>query len=112
MRTLVVIAAEHYLRQLVTAGAFSQLDPEETHYVSSARTVPDDSALRALPHYHGQVAEPPRRVAAYNRLRQQTLAQYRRRSWTMREKVRLLPWHQRWRYKVQALPGVRNVCTA
>lgn len=111
MRKLVVIAADHYLRQMVWTGAFDGIDGDDTYWVSSARSVSQTRGLTDREHYLGSVPEPEQRVAAYARLRQVTLASYRKRSRTLAVKVALLPWHQRWRYKLLALPGLRRLST-
>ncbi len=108
MRALVVIAADQYVRNLVSAGALDGLDPEETFYVTSARGVRDPAALTARgARVVRAVDEPEARLKAYRHLHNVMLFALRGRSRTMAAKARLFPRIQRLRYAVAALPGVR-----
>lgn len=113
MRTLVLIAADHYVRNFVTTGAFDALDPNETFYVASERGVahPEMRAkLEALPGYLGTVDDPREQTKwPYRIVRQALLAALRRKSRTMATKFSLLPRRQRIEYRIAALPGIRTL---
>ena len=111
MRKLILIGADHYVRNFVEAGAFDKIEDGETFYVASARGVAR-AETRALlaerSNYLGEIADSPRRARPYAMLQLLLLNSLRDRSRTMREKVRLLPLHQRIRYRVLSHPLLRD----
>ncbi|HEY3186861.1 MAG TPA: hypothetical protein VGJ70_05275, partial [Solirubrobacteraceae bacterium] len=112
MRKLIVLGADYYVRNLVIAGAFDELEDEETYYVGAARGMRHAGsleALRARPNFLGLIPdERPRRAKPYANLQLLLLCALRDRSRTMAHKVRLLPWWQRWRFKAAAHPRLRG----
>jgi hypothetical protein len=111
MRKLIVIGADNYVRNFVEAGAFDEIEDEDTHYVAGARGVihpATEALLEARPNYHGTLPDAPRRARPYAKLQLLLLSALRDRARTIREKVRLLPFHQRVRYRVAAHPLFRE----
>jgi hypothetical protein len=116
MRTLVLIASDHYVRNFIETGAFDGFDPAQTYYVASESGVAHEQArerLRELPTYLGTVPDPrPRARKAYRWLRKTLLTETRGRSRTMAHKARMMPRHQRVLHSGLALPGVRRLTRA
>jgi hypothetical protein len=115
MKKLIVIATDHYVRNLVEAGAFSEIDDDQTWYVASdggLRHAEARATLEALPNFVGYVDD-PRASAVYGYwiLRQLLLVTLRRRSSTIASKVDLLPKTRRRLLRLAALPGVRWLLT-
>ncbi|HEY3187711.1 MAG TPA: hypothetical protein VGJ70_09565, partial [Solirubrobacteraceae bacterium] len=106
MRKLVVIAAEQYVRNLVAAGAFDEID-DDTFYVSGG--LRDLGPLEDHPRYLGAIEGAADRRATYLKLRRLLLASYRFRSRTQRIKLRFVPPVQRLILRLQSLPGPRQV---
>jgi hypothetical protein len=115
VRTLVLLAADHYVRNFVTTGAFDALDPAETFYVASERGVAHSESrqrLEQLPGWLGTVDDPrPEAARVYPYLHNVLLASLRRRSRTVRAKFALFPPRDRLGYAVAALPGMRSLVT-
>jgi hypothetical protein len=114
MRKLIVIGADNYVRNFVEAGAFDEIEDEDTHYVAGARGVihPETEAiLKTRSNYHGKLPDSPRRARPYAKLQLLLLSALRDRARTIREKVRLLPFHQRARYRLAAHPLFRERLT-
>jgi hypothetical protein len=112
MRTLVLIAADHYVRQFIDSGALAELDDGELHLVASAGRVVHPATrarLAAHPGYVGAVEDPrPRAERGFAYLRRMLLSALRHRSRTLRHKERQLPPLTRWRFRIAALPGLRR----
>ena len=112
MRKLVVISADHYLRQFVRSGAFDEIEDGDLHYVASERGVmhrPSRELLASLPNFHGYVTDPRKQAKRpYGRLRDVLLAALASRSFTMRHKLSLMAPDHRRKLKLLALPGVRQ----
>jgi hypothetical protein len=103
MRKLIVIGADNYVRNFVEAGAFDEIEDEDTYYVAGARGVIHEETkaiLAGRANYLGEIPDSPGRARPYARLQLLLLASLRDRSRTIREKVRLLPFVQRLRYRV------------
>ena len=111
LRKLVLIPESLHFRDLLAAGAFDEIDDEDTSYLSLP--LPAGAGLEALipkrGHYLGAVDEQPERQRAYLEIRDLLFTSYRFRSRTARVKLRHLPLAARWRRKLAALPGVRHV---
>ncbi|MEJ7785729.1 MAG: hypothetical protein WKF96_13065 [Solirubrobacteraceae bacterium] len=111
MRKLVLIPESLHFRDLLAAGAFDEIDDEQTSYLSLP--LPVAGGLEALipkrGNYLGSVEEQPERQRTYLEIRDILFASYRFRSRTSRVKLRHLPFATRWRRKLAALPGVRHV---
>ena len=112
MRKLILIAADHYLRQFVTSGAIEELEDGELYYVASSGGImhaPSRDLLERLPNFAGYVTDPRREAKKpYKQLRDVLLAALAPRSYTMRHKLSLLPTRYRRRIRLLALPGVRR----
>jgi hypothetical protein len=114
MRKLIVLGADNYVRNFVEAGAFDLIEDKDTYYVSSARGVVHPETLAVLArraNYVGQISDSPGRARTYEKLQLLLLSALRDRGRTLREKVRLLPWHQRIRYRVASHPLLRERLT-
>ena len=114
MRKLIVIGADNYVRNFVEAGAFDAIEDEETYYVAGARGVihPEtEEVLAGRSNYLGRIPDSPRRAFPYKKLQLLLLSALRDRATTIREKVRLLPWHQRLRYRISSHPLLRERLT-
>jgi hypothetical protein len=113
LRSLVLISTDHYVRNFIGTGAFAGLNESETYYVASRRGVAHEEVrkrLERLPNYLGTVDDPRESVKGpYRYLRLMLLATLRSRSRTMRSKVSLLPFRQRVRFGIAALPGLRQL---
>jgi hypothetical protein len=108
LRKLIVIAADQYVRNLVGTGAFERIEDKETYYVASRCGVRDPRLLAARgERYLGALEEAEPSTKPYAHLQNIMLAFYRSRSQTMRVKIERFPLHQRLRYKLYALPGLR-----
>jgi hypothetical protein len=107
MRKLVVIGHQDYVRNLVAAGAFDDLEDGETWYVS--RPLEDTEALAARPGWLGEIGETGERREAYGEVRRLIHAALRFRSRTARIKLNVQSPKRRRRTKLRALPGVRHV---
>ncbi len=115
MRVLVVIAADHYVRNLVEPGAFDALHGEDLRYVASRTGVVHEAARERLARTGRPVTyvgESARRQRVYANLQLLVMWTLRRRSRTMRIKSRLMPRWQRARFGVAALPGLRAIVKA
>jgi hypothetical protein len=111
MRKLIVIGADNYVRNFVEAGAFDEIEDEDTYYVAGARGVihPETKTiLEGRSNYLGEIPDSPRRARPYARLQLLLLSSLRHRSRTIAEKVRLLPLAQRVRYRVLSHPLLRE----
>jgi hypothetical protein len=113
MRKLIVIAADQYVRNMVSSGAFDEILDGEAYFVAGAG-VQDLGPLEATGNFLGRVSEPRRGARLYSRLQRMLLASLRRRSRTMAHKVELMPRRRRWAYVVAALPPIgpalRRLC--
>jgi len=107
VRKLIVIALDQYVRNLVTAGAFADIEDEDTYYVSG--TLEDTSELEKKPRYLGTIDGTTERRRTYMRLRRLLLASYRFRSRTQKIKLRFMPPVQRTLLKLASLPGARQL---
>lgn len=111
MRKLVLIPNSLHFRDLLAAGAFDEIDDEQTFYLSLP--LPQGSGLEALlpdrGRYVASVVEDPERERAYLEVRDLLFASYRFRSRTARVKLRHLPPATRWARKLSSLPGIRHV---
>lgn len=108
MRKLIVIAEDQYVRNLVSAGAFDEIEDDETYWISGRLRDPSPLEERG-DRYLGFVHGTPERRQTYIRLRRLLLAGLRGRSRTQRIKLRFLPPLQRTLLFVQALPGLRQL---
>jgi hypothetical protein len=111
MRKLILIGADNYVRNFLEAGAFDNIEDEDTFYVAAARGVihaETRALLASRSNYLGEIADSPRRARPYARLQLLLLSSLRDRSRTMREKVRLLPALQRVRYGIASHPLLRE----
>jgi hypothetical protein len=112
LRSLILISTDHYVRNFIGTRAFDGLDPRETYYVASRRGVThaeSSSTLERLPNFLGTVDDPrPEVKGPYRYLRMMLLAALRSRSATMRNKVDLLPFRERVRFRIAALPLLRQ----
>jgi hypothetical protein len=107
VRKLIVIALDQYVRNMVIAGAFADIEDENTYYMSSA--LEDASELEGRPRYLGTIDPTTERRRSYMRLRRLLLASYRFRSRTQRIKLRFRPPVQRGLIKLVSLPGLRQL---
>jgi hypothetical protein len=107
MRKLIVIGADNYVRSFVETGAFDEIEDDDTYYVASARGVihaETKAILAGRSNYLGEIPDQPRRARPYAKLQLLLLSALRDRARTMRQKVRLLPLHQRLRYRIASHP--------
>jgi hypothetical protein len=111
MRKLVLITNDLYVRSFLQTDAFARLVGEDTWFAASEQVTRRDE-LEALPNYLGTLPDPAHRAAVYGWIRGVLQAAYRFRSQTQRIKIRQTPLKTRWRLKVQALPGLRQVLIA
>jgi hypothetical protein len=107
VRKLIVIALDQYVRNMVAAGAFADIEDEDTYYVSGK--LADTSELERRPGYLGVVDGTTERRNTYRELRRLQLASYRFRSRTQRIKLRFMPPVERTLLKLRSLPGPRHV---
>ena len=107
MRKLIVIALDQYVRNMVAAGAFADIEDENTYYVSG--TLADTSELERRRGYLGVVDGTTERRNTYRELRRLMLASYRFRSRTQRIKLGFMPPVERTVLKLKSMPGVRHV---
>lgn len=106
MRKLIVISAELYVRDFVSAGAFDALEDDETFYVTGPGVYSKE--LSARPTFAGSIEMPEWRGRAYGEIRRLLLTAHRFRSRTARVKLRQLPFLSRSLQKLEALPGIRH----
>jgi len=107
VRKLIVIALDQYVRNMVAAGAFADIEDEDTYYV--AGKLDDLSELERKPGYLGVIDGTTERRNAHRRLRRLLLASYRFRSRTQKIKLRFMPPVERTLLKLQSLPGPRHL---
>lgn len=107
MRKLIVIALDQYVRNMVAAGAFADIEDEDTYYISGS--LDDPGELERRPGYLGVVHGTTERRHTYRQLRRLQLASYRFRSRTQRIKLRFMPPAERTLLKLQSLPGPRHL---
>jgi hypothetical protein len=111
VRVTTVLAADIYVRNLVTSGALEALaaDPAvELRILASDRAVVADPALER-PEFAGRLPDEASRVAGHGRLEQLHRVARRSRSRTLELKSGLLPPGRGRALRVAALPGVRDV---
>jgi hypothetical protein len=108
MRRLVLITSDLYVRSFLQTNAFAAIEGDDTYFAASEAVTHRDE-LEALPNYLGVVPDPLDRSAVYGWIRSVLQARYRFRSRTQRIKIAQTPWNTRWRLKVQALPGLRQI---
>lgn len=108
MRKLIVLQSEILVRDFLSAGAFDELEDDETHYVIGPGVTSVDVVAKR-PGYAGMVDLPDERRDAYGDIRRLLLTSYRRRSRTQAVKLRQLPWRSRMRELLAAAPGVRQL---
>jgi hypothetical protein len=106
MRKLIAIANDDYVRNLVQAGAFEELEDDDTWWVSGWLQWPE--ALEERGNYLGSVEQGAARRSAYSDIRRLLFASYRFRSRTARIKLAQQSPKRRRRTKLRALPGVRH----
>jgi hypothetical protein len=106
VRKLIVISAELYVRDFVSAGAFDALEDEETFYVTGPGVFSEE--LSAKPGFAGSIEMPEWRRKAYGEIRRLLLTAYRFRSRTARIKLGQIPFVSRSLQKLEALPGIRH----
>ena len=106
MRKLIAIANDDYVRNLVQAGAFEELEDDDTWWVSGWLQWPE--ALEERGNYLGAVEQGEARRSAYSDIRRLLFASYRFRSRTARIKLAQQSPKRRRRTKLRALPGVRH----
>ena len=107
VRKLIVIALDQYVRNMVAAGAFADIEDEDTYYISGK--LDDTSELERRPGYLGVIDGTTERRNTYRELRRLHLASYRFRSRTQRIKLRFMPPVERTLLKLQSLPGPRHL---
>ncbi len=111
MRTLVLLSSRGYFRDFLSAGAFDDIEGDETFFALGPDAAETDEALRR-PNIVGVIDMPESRRAAYRRIRRPLMTSYRFRSRTAKIKHAAQPPLQRWRAAAEALPGVRHAWIA
>ncbi|HYM56340.1 MAG TPA: hypothetical protein VES79_00110, partial [Solirubrobacteraceae bacterium] len=106
MRKLIAIANDDYVRNLVHAGAFDDLQDDDTWWVSGRLRWPEALAERG--NYLGAVEQGSARRSAYSDVRRLLFASYRFRSRTARIKLNQQSPRRRRRTKLRAVPGIRH----
>jgi len=109
VRKLIVIALDQYVRNMVAAGAFADIEDEDTYYI--AGKLDDTSELERRPGYLGVIDGTTERRNTHRELRKILLASYRFRSRTQRIKLRFVPPVERTLLKLKSLPGIRHLIT-
>ncbi len=112
MRKLVVIPSPLIVRDFLAAGAFSEINDDETYYMSGplpGLDLPVDQLLTNGAQYLDVIPSDPERKRAYSEIRTLLLTSYRFRSRTSRMKLKELPLIDRWKAKLQAAPGIRHL---
>ena len=107
MRKLIVIALDQYVRNMVAAGAFADIEDEDTYYI--AGRLDDTTELERRPGYLGVIDGTTERRNTYRELRRLYLASYRFRSRTQRIKLRFMPPVERALLKLKSVPGLRHL---
>ncbi len=107
MRTLVLLSSRGYVRDFLSAGAFDDIEGDETFFALGADAARTDEALQR-PDVVGVIEMPEGRRAGYRRIRGPLMTSYRFRSRTAKIKHAALPPVQRWRAAAEALPGIRH----
>src|SRR5688500_13803034 len=92
---------------MVAAGAFADIEDEDTYYISGS--LDDPGELERRPGYLGVVHGTTERRHTYRKQRRLQLASYRFRSRTQRIKLRFMPPVERTVLKLQSLPGLRHL---
>jgi hypothetical protein len=103
MRKLILIATDGYVRNVVSSGAFDEIEDADTFYVASER-VRQVGELESRGNLLPPITESKQRQSVYAQLQRLLLASYRSRSHTMAHKLELMARRRRWLYKVAALP--------
>lgn len=112
MRKLIVIPSPLIVRDFLAAGAFSEINDGETYYLSGplpGLDRPIEELLTDGARYLPEVPFDRDRKRAYSEIRTLLLTSYRFRSRTSRMKLKELPLLDRWKAKLQAGPGVRQL---
>ncbi len=107
-RTLVILAADLHVRNILGSGALDRIDGEVLLLVSAGRVAPDSEARRQ-PGYLGEVEERGFQTRLYEWLELLWRAARRKRSVTLATKLSLTRRRTRTALRLLAMPGVRTV---